>query len=130
MPQLIQGKEISDFRSDTVTRPTPEMRQAMAEAVVGDDVLGDDPTVQGLERKAAALFGKEAGLFVPSGTMGNLIAVKMHTQAGDEVFIEELGHCYNNESAGLAALLLTGLSVVAILISVEMRIIQQQILVH
>lgn len=102
MPQLIAGQEISDFRSDTVTRPTPAMRRAMAEAVVGDDVFGDDPTVQELEAEAAAAFGHEAGLFVPSGTMGNLIAVKVHVRPGEELLVEELSHTYNNEVGGVA----------------------------
>jgi threonine aldolase len=88
----------SDFRSDTVTRPTPEMRRAMAEAVVGDDVLGDDPTVIELERKAAEILGKESALFVPSGTMGNAIAVKSWTQELDEVIVESRSHIYNMES--------------------------------
>jgi len=90
--------EISDFRSDTVTRPTEKMRRAMAEAVVGDDVLGDDPTVQELERLAAETMGKEAALFVPSGTMGNSIAVKVWTRELDEVIIEARSHIYNMES--------------------------------
>jgi len=88
----------SDFRSDTVTRPTEKMRQAMAEAVVGDDVLGDDPTVQKLEALAAEVMGKEAGLYCPSGTMGNAIAVKMWTNALEEVIVEERSHIYNMES--------------------------------
>jgi threonine aldolase len=88
----------SDFRSDTVTRPTEKMRKAMSEAVVGDDVLGDDPTVQKLESLAAAVMGKEAGLFCPSGTMGNSIAVKMWTNALEEVIVEERSHIYNMES--------------------------------
>lgn len=88
----------SDFRSDTVTRPTPEMRQAMAEAVVGDDVLGDDPTVQELERLAADTLGKEAALYMPSGTMGNAVAVKSWTQELDEVIVEARSHIYNMES--------------------------------
>jgi threonine aldolase len=88
----------SDFRSDTVTRPTEKMRQAMAEAVVGDDVLGDDPTVQKLEALAAEVTGKEAALFCPSGTMGNSIAVKMWTNALEEVIVEERSHIYNMES--------------------------------
>jgi threonine aldolase len=88
----------SDFRSDTVTRPTPKMRRAMAEAVVGDDVLGDDPTVQELERTAAAIMGKEAALFCPSGTMANAIAVKMWTGPLEEVIVEERSHIYNMES--------------------------------
>ncbi|HYZ86593.1 MAG TPA: beta-eliminating lyase-related protein, partial [Bryobacteraceae bacterium] len=71
-----------DLRSDTVTRPTPEMRRAMAEAEVGDDVYGEDPTVNLLEKRAAEIVGKEAALFVPTGTMGNTIALKMHTEHG------------------------------------------------
>src|SRR5580692_6452485 len=73
-----------DLRSDTVTRPTPEMRRAMAEAVVGDDVYGEDPTVNKLQARAAEIFGREAGLFVPSGSMGNLIAIKVWTHHGNE----------------------------------------------
>ena len=88
----------SDFRSDTVTRPTDKMRRAMAEAVVGDDVLGDDPTVLELERRAAETMGKEAALFCPSGTMANSIAVKMWTNALEEVIVEERSHIYNMES--------------------------------
>jgi threonine aldolase len=88
----------SDFRSDTVTRPTEKMRKAMADAVVGDDVLGDDPTVQKLEALAAEVMGKEAGLFCPSGTMGNSIAVKMWTNVLEEVIVEERSHIYNMES--------------------------------
>ncbi len=91
----------SDFRSDTVTRPTDKMRKAMAEAVVGDDVLGDDPTVQELEALAAKVMGKEAGLFCPSGTMGNSIAVKRWTNALEEVIVEERSHIYNMESTHL-----------------------------
>ncbi|MGB9906107.1 MAG: threonine aldolase family protein [Candidatus Saccharicenans sp.] len=94
-------KTYSDFRSDTVTRPTEEMRRAMMEAEVGDDVLGDDPTVQKLEELAAAIMGKEAGLFVPSGTMGNSIAVKMWTRELEEVIVEEKSHIYNMESTHL-----------------------------
>jgi threonine aldolase len=88
----------SDFRSDTVTRPTEKMRRAMAEAVVGDDVLADDPTVQKLEALAAETMGKEAALFCPSGTMANSIAVKMWTNALEEVIVEERSHIYNMES--------------------------------
>jgi threonine aldolase len=94
-------KKYSDFRSDTVTRPTEEMRQAMAMAEVGDDVLGDDPTVQKLEELAASIMGKEAGLFVPSGTMGNSIAAKMWTRELEEVIVEEKAHIYNMESTHL-----------------------------
>jgi threonine aldolase len=93
--------EISDFRSDTVTRPTPKMRQAMAEAVVGDDVLGDDPTVARLEAMAAETMGKEAGLYVPSGTMGNSIAAKVWTRELEEVIVEARSHIYNMESTHL-----------------------------
>ena len=88
----------SDFRSDTVTKPTDKMRRAMAEAEVGDDVLGDDPTVQRLEALAAEKMGKEAGLYVPSGTMGNSIAVKAWTRELEEVIVEARAHIYNMES--------------------------------
>jgi len=91
-------KKFIDFRSDTVTKPTPEMRKAMAEAVVGDDVLGDDPTVKELESLAADIMGKEAALFVPSGTMGNSISIKAWTRELDEVIIEARSHIYNMES--------------------------------
>jgi len=92
---------ISDFRSDTVTKPTPEMRRAMAEAEVGDDVIGFDPTVQKLEALAAAAMGKEAGLFCPSGTMGNSIAVKAWTHELQEVIVEARSHIFNLESTHL-----------------------------
>lgn len=90
--------EYSDFRSDTVTRPTEKMRRAMADAVVGDDVMGDDPTVQKLEAMAAEIMGKEAGLFVPSGTMGNSISIKVWTKELEEVIVEYRAHLYNMES--------------------------------
>ena len=93
--------EISDFRSDTVTRPTAAMRRAMAEAAVGDDVLGDDPTVLRLESLAAEIMGKEAGLFVPSGTMGNSVAVKVWTRELEEVILEARSHIFNMESTHL-----------------------------
>jgi threonine aldolase len=93
-----------DLRSDTVTRPTPEMRNAMFEAAVGDDVLGEDPTVNALQEKAAALFGKEAALFVASGTMGNQLSIKAHTQPGDDVIIEAGGHAMNFEGGSSAVL--------------------------
>ncbi|NIM59910.1 MAG: aminotransferase class I/II-fold pyridoxal phosphate-dependent enzyme [Candidatus Aminicenantes bacterium] len=93
--------EYSDFRSDTVTKPTPKMRKAMAEAEVGDDVLGDDPTVQKLESLAAEKMGKEAALFVPSGTMANSIAINGWTKELDEVIVEERAHLYNMESTHL-----------------------------
>jgi threonine aldolase len=82
----------ADFRSDTVTRPTPEMRRAMAEAEVGDDVFGEDPTVNQLEARAAEILGKEAALFVPSGTMGNQVAIKAHTQPGQEIICDDRSH--------------------------------------
>src|SRR5215210_7431278 len=86
-----------DLRSDTVTKPTAAMRKAMAEAEVGDDVYAEDPTVNLLQEHAAGLFEKEAALFVPTGSMGNQIAVKLHTKPGDEIIIEERGHIYNYE---------------------------------
>lgn len=93
-----------DLRSDTVTQPTPEMRRAMAEAEVGDDVYGEDPTVNLLEQRAAELFGREAGLFVPSGSMGNLIAMRVYTRPGQEIICEESSHIYNYEMASMAAI--------------------------
>jgi len=93
-----------DLRSDTVTKPTPEMRKAMAEAEVGDDVFAEDPTVNALQEKIANLFGFEAGLFVPSGTMGNQLSVNVLTHAGDEVLIEQTGHIFNYESTAAAHL--------------------------
>ena len=99
----IDSKRI-DLRSDTVTQPTMEMRQAMAKAVVGDDVLGDDPTVQRLESMISELCGKDAGLFVPSGTMSNAVALKTHTTPGDEIITERYSHIYLYEGGGYAAL--------------------------
>lgn len=93
-----------DLRSDTVTRPTEEMREAMARAEVGDDVYGEDPTARRLQERAAEKLGKEAALFVPSGSMGNLIAVRLHTQPGQEVIIEERSHMFNMEMAGMAVI--------------------------
>lgn len=95
---------IIDLRSDTVTVPTDEMRRAMAAAEVGDDVYGEDPTVNRLEELAAAKVGKEAALFVPSGTMGNQVAVMTHTQRGDEVILEADAHIFYYEVGGLAVL--------------------------
>ncbi len=92
-----------DLRSDTVTRPTPAMRRAMAEAEVGDDVYREDPTVKRLEEMAAERLGKEAALFVPTGTMGNQIAIKIWTRPGQEVVLEEKSHIYNYEMAQMAA---------------------------
>ncbi len=96
MPDLI------DLRSDTVTRPTPEMRRAMAEAEVGDDVFEDDTTVQALEERAADLLGKEAGLFVTSGTMGNLVSQMAHVPRGGEIIADERSHTVIDEAAGHA----------------------------
>ena len=96
--------EYVDLRSDTVTKPTPEMREAMAEAEVGDDVYRDDPTVNRLEELAADMLGKQAALFVPSGTMGNLIALLVHCHRGDEVIVGNQSHIYLNEAGGMAAL--------------------------
>ena len=96
--------EYVDLRSDTVTKPTPEMQRAMAEAEVGDDVLGDDPTVQKLEEMAARKVGKEAALFVPSGSMANNIAINVHTQPGDEVLLDWDAHSLCYEVGGPAAL--------------------------
>lgn len=98
-----------DLRSDTVTRPSDAMRRAMAAAEVGDDVYGEDPTVNRLQERSAEVFGKEAALFVPSGTMGNQIAVKVHTQPGDEVIIEERGHIFNYEVG--AASIIAGVTI-------------------
>ncbi|HKS26661.1 MAG TPA: GntG family PLP-dependent aldolase [Pyrinomonadaceae bacterium] len=92
-----------DLRSDTVTKPTPAMRRAMMDAEVGDDVYGEDPTVNRLQERAAEIFEKEAALFVPTGSMGNQIAVKLHTRPGTEVLIEERGHIYNFEMAAMSA---------------------------
>ncbi len=86
-----------DLRSDTVTKPTPEMRRAMAEAEVGDDVYGEDPTVNLLEQRAAEITGKEAALFVPTGTMGNTIAVKLLTEHGQEVICDSRAHMLDYE---------------------------------
>ncbi|GAB4407251.1 MAG: GntG family PLP-dependent aldolase [Bacteroidia bacterium] len=91
-----------DLRSDTLTRPTPDMRQAMAQAVVGDDVFGEDPTVNSLQDRLAAMFGKEAGLFCPSGTMCNQIAIRISTQPQDEVICERMSHVYLYEGGGIA----------------------------
>jgi len=92
-----------DLRSDTVTRPTPAMRKAMAEAEVGDDVYGEDPTINCLEQRAAEIFGKEAAIFVPTGTMGNQIAIRLHTQHGQEVICEARGHIVDWEMAMVSA---------------------------
>lgn len=93
---------IIDFRSDTVTKPTPGMLDAMMKAPVGDDVFGEDPSINQLENMASALFGMEAALFCPSGTMTNQIAIKCHTQPGDEVICDESSHVYQYEGGGIA----------------------------
>ena len=93
-----------DLRSDTVTRPTAGMRAAMNAAEVGDDVFHEDPSVNKLEERVAALLGKEAALFAPSGTMSNQIGVKVHTQPGDEMLCDVNCHIYNNEAGGPAVL--------------------------
>jgi threonine aldolase len=101
-----------DFRSDTVTKPTVEMKTAMFDAPVGDDVFGDDPTVNFLETKAADLFGTEAALFCASGTMTNQLAMRVHTQPGDEIICDELSHVYIYEGGGIS---LNSLASVALL---------------
>lgn len=101
--ETVKPRNAIDLRSDTVTKPTPEMRRAMAEAEVGDDVYGEDPTVNRLEERAAQIFGREAAIFVPTGTMGNQIAIKIHTHHGQEIICEERGHIFNYELATLAA---------------------------
>jgi threonine aldolase len=93
-----------DLRSDTITRPTPSMRRAMAEAEVGDDVFGEDPTVNRLEKTAAERLGKQAALFVASGTMGNLASVLSHCGRGDEAILGDLSHMHLFEQGGMAAL--------------------------
>src|SRR5437868_3287598 len=94
----------ADFRSDTVTRPTKEMRRAMAEAEVGDDVFGEDPTVATLEAEVAGLFAREASIFVPTGCMGNQIAVRLHARPGEEAIVEEKSHAFDWELGGMSAL--------------------------
>ncbi len=103
---MIEGMTapVSDFRSDTVTKPTPRMRQAMAEAEVGDDVYGEDPTVRRLEEKTAAVLGHEAALFVPTGSMGNQLSLRVHARSGTEVILEAKCHIFHYEMAGMAAL--------------------------
>jgi Threonine aldolase len=91
-----------DYRSDTVTRPGPGMLEAMRNAKVGDDVFGEDPSINELESQAASMFGMEAGLFCPSGTMTNQVAIKCHTQPGDEVICDESAHVYQYEGGGIA----------------------------
>ena len=94
----------SDFRSDTVTKPTPAMRKAMADAEVGDDVYGEDPTVRALEEKTAEVLGKEAALFVPTGSMGNQVSLRVHGRSGTEVILEAKCHIFHYEMGAMAAL--------------------------
>ncbi|HEY0785841.1 MAG TPA: GntG family PLP-dependent aldolase [Acidobacteriaceae bacterium] len=101
-PETPIAQATIDLRSDTVTQPTPQMRAAMAAAPVGDDVYGEDPTINALEARAAELFGREAALFVPTGTMGNQIAIRLHTQRGQEVICEARGHLVDWEMAMVA----------------------------
>jgi threonine aldolase len=96
--------KLIDLRSDTVTKPSAAMRQAMAEAEVGDDVYGEDPTVNRLQERAAEILGKEAALFVPTGTMGNQICVRLHTRPGTEIIVEERSHIFNYEMGSAAAI--------------------------
>ena len=95
---------VVDFRSDTVTHPTPEMRRAMAEAEVGDDVFRDDPTLNRLEEMAAEMMGKNAAVFVASGTMGNLVSILSHARRGDEIILGDQSHIFKNEAGGASAL--------------------------
>jgi len=103
--EQIGGRRVGaiDLRSDTVTRPTPAMRAAMAAAEVGDDVYGEDPTINRLEARAAEVFGREAAIFVPTGSMGNQIAIRLHTQHGQEVICESRAHIVDWEMAMVAA---------------------------
>ena len=94
---------IIDLRSDTVTLPTDEMRQAIANAKLGDDVFREDPTVNELEEKAANMLGKESGLLVPSGTMGNLVSILTHCQRGTEILIGDKSHTFYYEAGGISA---------------------------
>jgi threonine aldolase len=103
MPSPMTRKIVADLRSDTVTRPTPAMRRAMAEAEVGDDVYGEDPTMNRLQERAAEIFGREAALFVPSGSMGNLLAIKTWARPGMEVICEQRAHIYQYEMAAVSA---------------------------
>lgn len=100
---MSEYSNVIDLRSDTVTRPTPAMRAAMAAAEVGDDVYGEDPTVNRLEARAAEIFGREAAIFVPTGTMGNQVAIRLHTQHGEEVICEARSHVLDWEMAMMSA---------------------------
>ena len=98
------AEQIIDLRSDTVTKPTEEMRHAMMESPLGDDVWGDDPTVNALQEQCASLFGKEDACFVPSGTMANQLAIRCQTQPGDEIIVHKESHIVCYEAGGAAAL--------------------------
>jgi threonine aldolase len=100
----IRSAQVIDLRSDTLTLPTPAMRRAMAAATVGDDVFGEDPTVNRLEQRVAEVLGKESALFVASGTMSNQLAIRTHTEPGDEILVEANAHVYYYEAGGPAAL--------------------------
>src|SRR5690606_2015415 len=100
----VEIMNVIDLRSDTVTHPTPAMREAMANAVVGDDVYGDDPTVNQLERDSAEMFGQEAGLFVTSGTQGKVIGFLTHRQRGEEAIVGDKAHAFIYEQGGMSAL--------------------------
>src|SRR5215467_6950563 len=106
---ILARMPVIDMRSDTVTRPSPEMRRAMADAEVGDDVFGDDPTVNALEERAAELLGKEAGLIVSSGTQGNLVAQLAHLGRGQETIAGSETHIFVDEAGGHAALVRTSI---------------------
>ena len=93
-----------DLRSDTITLPTPEMREAIYEAIVGDDVFGDDTSINNLEKRVAEILGKEAAVYMPSGTMTNQVAIRTHTEPGDEILLEQSAHIYFNEAGATAAL--------------------------
>ena len=93
-----------DLRSDTITLPTPEMREAIHQAFVGDDVFGDDPSINNLEERVAEILGKEAAVYMPSGTMTNQVAIRTHTEPGDEILLEQSAHVYFNEAGATAAL--------------------------
>jgi len=103
LPGTTRPRVLADLRSDTVTTPTPEMREAMAQAPVGDDVYGEDPTVNRLQTELARLSGFEAGLFMPSGTMTNQVAIALHTRRGEEVICAEGSHIYEWELGMMAA---------------------------
>src|SRR5437879_8887246 len=101
---IVMANTTIDLRSDTVTKPSPEMRRAMADAEVGDDVFIEDPTINRLQERAADIFRREAALFVPSGSMGNLTCILAQTRQGQEVICEESGHVYNYEMASMSAI--------------------------